>query len=248
MKPSNPILIIAVIIFLSLPVIYLIYKTAGKPPVAKQQPAAANTTVNIGALENAAKTNPTFDNLIALSVAYINNQMPGKSIDPLKQAIKINSKNPVAYNNLAVAYIMLQQYQNGIDACEKALQIDPNFQLAKNNMKWANDERNKILAVIAEQEKTPETARTANFYVAYGLNYFKLGDYDKCITLWNKIIEQNPKNPTAYNNIGTALMMKEQYDKAITMFNKALALDATNQLAKNNLAWAIEEKARAEKQ
>ena len=68
-----------------------------------------------------------------------------------------------------------------------------------------------------------------------GLNYFKIGDYDKSITIWKTVLKMEPKSTMALNNIGTALMMKEQYDEAILLFNKVIALDPTNELAKVNL-------------
>ncbi|KJV06639.1 hypothetical protein [Methylocucumis oryzae] len=49
---------------------------------------------------------------------------------------------------------MIQKYQQGVDACIKAIQIDASFQLAKNNLAWAVSERDKVVAVILEQEKS----------------------------------------------------------------------------------------------
>ncbi len=237
------ILFIALGLFFLFPVVYLVIKTNGLPEIQKETALAApQQNQDITALESLATTAPTFDNLINLSMAYINNNMPGKSISYLKKAIELNPQSAIAYNNLGVAYTMLQQYQNGIDACTKALQIDSDFQLAKNNLAWASDEKNKTIAAIAEQEKTPTEKRTNDFYTNYGLNYFKIGEYDKSISIWEKITEKEPKNCIALNNIGTAYMMKNQIDEAITVFKKCLEFEPNNQLAKNNLAWALGEK------
>src|SRR6218665_1727464 len=230
-------------ILLLFPLLYLFYKASSAPPLSDAPVAAAAAAPNdLTALENAVNTDPSFDNLINLSMAYINQQMPGKSIDHLKKALTINPQSAIAYNNLGVAYTMLQQYQDGVDACTQALQIDTSFQLAKNNLKWAQGEKNKVLAAIAEQEQVAADKRNVEFYTAYGLNYFRIGEYGKSIEIWNKIFELDEKNVTALNNIGTAFMMKKQVDDAITLFKKALELSPENQLAKNNLAWALDEK------
>jgi len=78
--------------------------------------------------------------------------------------------------------------------------------------------------------------------IAYGLNYFKIGNYDKSIEIWEKVVEENPKNTDALNSIGSAFMMKKQVDDAIAIFKQALEMGPNNQLTKNNLNWALTEK------
>lgn len=234
------------LVLLLLPIVYLFFKTQGTPDLQQQQPIANQApAIDLAALEKTAKENPSFDNLINLSIAYINNNLPAKSIDYLKKALELNPKSAVAYNNLGVANIMIAHYQNGIDACEKAIAIDSSFQLAKNNLKWGLDEKNKWEASIQFQEKTPENKRNVNFYVDYGMNYFKAGEYDKSIEIWSEIFLIEPNNTIALNNIGTSFMLKNQYDDAISLFKKAITLEPGNQLAKNNLAWAMDEKNKA---
>ncbi len=237
-----------VIILLVAPVAYLFYKTAGVPPMPKDvAPVAGTQLSDLPTLENLVQTRPTFDNLINLSTAYINNKMPGKSIDHLKRAIGLNPSSAIAYNDLGVAYTMMQQYGEGVENCTRALQLDSTFQLAKNNLKWATDEKNKVLEAIHLQEQTPDNKRDIAFYSDYGFNYFKIGDYTKSIDIWNKIFELDVKNTGALNSIGTAFMMKNQVEDAIVLFKKAIELEPANQLAKNNLAWAMGEEQKMKK-
>jgi len=241
--------IAALVVLLLFPLIYLFYKTKDLPENAVPVEAAAvqPPATDLVSLERAAAEKPTFDNLVNLSMAYINNKMPGKSIDHLNKAIELNPASAIAYNNLGVAYTMMQQYQNGVEACTKALQLDSTFQLAKNNLKWASDEKNKVLAAIKAQEQVPQQKRDLAFWSEYGLNYFKIAEYDKSIDAWNKIFELDVKNAAALNSIGTAFMMKKQVDDAIALYRKALELEPGNQLAKNNLAWALSEKEKGAK-
>lgn len=242
-KNKQKLIVPALVIFLAFPMLYLFFKSSGAPELPKEQPV--QNVMDITALENAVKTNPTYDNLVNLSMAYTNNQMPGKSIEHLQKAIELNPNGAIAYNNLGVAYTMLQQYQNGIDACTKAMQLDTAFQLAKNNFNWASEEKNKVLNTIKEQEKIPVSKRDAAFGIEYGLNYFKIGNYNKSIEIWNAIAEKDMKNIQVLNNIGTAFMMKNQVEDAIVLFKKVLEVEPDNQLAKNNLGWAMTEKERA---
>lgn len=228
------VLAITIIAVFLLPVIYLFVKS--------DHVKDAPPNVAIDSLENAVKMNPDYQNLINLSVAYINNKMPGKSITHLKKAIELNPKSAIAYNNLGVAYIQLQQYQDGVDACLKASGIDGSLQLAKNNLNWGLSEIKSVKDAIQSQEQTPDDKRDNAFYISYGLNHFKLGNYIESIRIYTKITQRDPNNVTALNNIGTALMMQNKHDEAISIFRKILAVEPDNQLVKNNLSWALDEK------
>ena len=237
--------IIFIVILILVPIVYIFYKTAGNPNPPQDQPVANQPKpVDFTALENAATTNPSYDNYVSLANAYINNNMPAKGIDPLNKAIALDPNKAIAYSNLGVAYIMLTQYRLGIEACNKALKIDSTFQLAKNNLKWGMDEQKKLRDAIAVCEKAPEANRNSAFYIDYGLNYFKLEDYDNAINTWTKIFDKDSKNTAGMNNIGTAFMMKFQYDDAISCFKKAIDFNPNDQLGKNNLKWAMDEKAK----
>jgi tetratricopeptide (TPR) repeat protein len=248
-KKGKNIKIAVITILLLLPIVFLLVKFSKSPSGAVNEQAVntAAPVIDIAGFENAVKTNPTFDNYIGLSNAYVNSNMPGKSVEPLQKAIELNPKSAIAYNNLGVAYTMLQQYNKGIEACTKALEIDSGFQLAKNNLNWANSEKKNVVAFLEKQSQTPEASRDAQFYINYGLAYLKIGEYDKSIEAWNQIFKYDPKSIIALNNIGTAFMMKNQVDDAIAVFKKAVENGPDDQLSKNNLAWAMSESAKLKK-
>ncbi len=246
LKNKRIVLFAVAALLLLAPVVYLFVKSSGKPDLSKTADVVTQAPqVDLSDLESKATAQPTYDNLLAYAIACIGANRPGKSIEPLKQALLLNPTSAVAFNNLGCAYTMLMQFQDGIDACSKALQIDTGFQLAKNNLKWASDEKAKTLAVIQAQENTPDAQRDVKFYINYGLNYQKIGQYDKSISIWKEVFEKEPNNADAMNNIGVAYMLKNNTDEAIAMFQKAITTNPENTLAKNNLAWAQDVKAKA---
>ncbi|MBL7882757.1 MAG: hypothetical protein JNL69_01710 [Bacteroidia bacterium] len=247
-KNKKQIVAVIIVLFLLFPMIYLFVKSSSTNQTdAEQATVNSAATTDILTLEAEVAANPNYTNLINLSMAYINSNKPGKSIDHLRKAIGLNPKSAVAYNNLGVAHIMLMQYKEGIEACTKALEIDPEFQLAKNNLKWGMDEKEKVMTIINSQDRFPEKDRNNAFYIEYGLNYFKIGDYSKSIEIWNKAFDLDNKSTIALNNIGTAFMMKNQINDAIAVFNQCIKIDENNQLAKNNLKWAMGEKEKLKK-
>jgi tetratricopeptide (TPR) repeat protein len=127
-----------------IPIAYLfLFKNNDKKVSKDDLTISVQTLSVIEQLEKNVRENPTYNNLIDLSVAYINNQMPEKSIEYLDKALELNPASSVAYNNKCVAYILMKEYDKAIEAGKKAVELDPNFQLAKNNLKWALDEKSK---------------------------------------------------------------------------------------------------------
>ena len=67
-------------------------------------------------------------------------------------------------------------------------------------------------------------------------------DYQHAVTLYSKVIEQDPKNYKALRWLGDVYLELEDYDNAINAFEKALALDDTDADVLNDTALAYYEK------
>ncbi|NUM50618.1 MAG: tetratricopeptide repeat protein [Flavobacteriales bacterium] len=99
--------------------------------------AVQNPQQQLSYYEDLCKREPSATNFIELSVLYYQNNMFEKCIEAGKNAIKIDSTNAIAYNNICSAYNAMQQYEKAIEACNAALRIDPTFERAKNNLALA---------------------------------------------------------------------------------------------------------------
>jgi uncharacterized membrane protein YhaH (DUF805 family) len=64
--------------------------------------------------------------------------------------------------------------------------------------------------------------------------YDEKGQYDKAISDYNKAIEIDPRNATAYSNRGDAYAYIDQLDKAISDYNKAIEINPRDPRAYNN--------------
>ena len=79
----------------------------------------------------------TFDNCINQSLAYYNVGNYQKCIEYAEQALTIDPKSAVAYNNICAGYNGLKQWNKAIEVGEKGLGLNPGFQLLKNNIALA---------------------------------------------------------------------------------------------------------------
>jgi len=189
----------------------------------------------------ASQQQATIANRINLALDYIHADQPARAIPLLDSVVKDDASNAVAWNNLCVAYTMQKSYNQAIADCQQALRIQPRFQLAKNNLAWATSELEKTQKTVAQQEQTAPPARDANFYLAEGMNFLHLGNYDQAIEAWQRMQTLDPHSALAANNMGTAYMFKKQPEQAKILFLKAIQLDPSLQIARNNLAWATGE-------
>lgn len=213
----------------------------GVPPVPVTPDIAPLQRNDIASLEETVRINPTSENRINLSFAYIHANQPSRALPILNALVMESPNNAVAWNNLCAAHNMLAEYPIAISACRKAIDIDPGFQLALNNLKWAQDEAAKAKQPVTGVDQNASTARTSADYIAEGLNYLHIGNYEEAIKAWQRALAIDPNSALAANNIGAAYMSKGQPEEALTWFQKALAIDPSLQIARNNVAWASSE-------
>jgi len=226
-------------LFFVLPIVFLTLRHKGVRAVAAQ--SITPQALSVPQLEEIARSQPSEENRIHLSWAYLSNHQPGRAIPVLLAIVAQNSNNADAWNNLCVAHNMQMEYNLALDACNHAVRVRPDYQLARNNLKWAEDEMRSAQQAIAAAEQLAPASRNADSYLVEGLNFLHIGNNEQAIKAWQRALELDPKNALAANNIGIARMAEKQPEKAIPWFEKALVLDPSMQLAKNNLAWARDE-------
>lgn len=77
-------------------------------------------------------------------------------------------------------------------------------------------------------------------YTLLGLHYKKRGEFFKAIELYKKAIESDPKNSSAYNNLGSALYEIKDIEGAKEAFKKAIELKPEASVYYYNLGLAEE--------
>ncbi len=180
---------------------------------------------NLLSLEEKVKLYPTSDNFIELSLFYYGMNDFNKCIVACREALKIDSKNAIAYNNICSAYNSMQMFEDAEKACNNALKYYPEFELAKNNLNVAQDGIKSFKKInLGVQE-----------YLTLSYDYYMQGDYYKSIEITKKIIEIEPDNFIAYNNMCSAYNALGKYKLAKKACEKAMKINPENQLAKNNL-------------
>jgi len=58
--------------------------------------------------------------------------------------------------------------------------------------------------------------------------------WNEAILRWQRIIEIDPKNAKAHNNLGVAYEAMERFDEALAEYEKAIELDPSNEVYRRN--------------
>ncbi|WP_299246650.1 hypothetical protein [uncultured Aquimarina sp.] len=182
-------------------------------------------------LEQELPVNLSENEYIELSLSYFRKRAYFKSIESSLKAIKLNSSNIVAYNNLGASYNMLLMHDKAKEALDKALLIDPNFNLVLNNRKIA----------VQGIERRVNKGFTEKEYLGLSFNYYNTKNYHDCIKVSEELLSVFPDNATAYNNMCISYNNLGEWEKAIQACENSLHINSDFELAKNNLEWAKSE-------
>lgn len=206
-----------------------------KENLPPQTPAEA-----IASAEAIAKAVPSFDTWISLGLLYSNAGMSQKALEEFKRAATANPKSAVAHNNVCSEYIALKQLDLAIASCQEALTLDPTLQIAQNNLSRANLEK----AGQAEQTAALEQAANSSdenvstpARINLGLEYYRRGENERAIKIWEKIGVKNPHYAMAQNNIASAAIQLKQFAQARRALDHALKIEPQNPLFLNNEKW-----------
>lgn len=135
----------------------------------------------------------------------------------LDQAIEVDASFPDAHFQRGVALEGLDRPEAAMESYARALTLRPNY-------------------VEARQRFDRLTSQQTN---AEARALIRSGKHQEALAAFNRAVEQDPTNPTVYNNLGNTYLMLDQPDKAIEYYRASLRIlpDQPEPLA--NLAWVL---------
>ena len=96
--------------------------------------------------------------------------------------------------------------------------------------------RNLMIGLYEKRrESAPKSVRASNDLATA---YEKEGMHDKAISVYNRMLTQNPDSPGVYVNLAAIQIKKRNAASAIALCEKAIELEPGNATAHNNLAVA----------
>jgi len=151
---------------------------------------------------------------------------PGKALDYLTQAIRLDPKFPEVYNSRGALYFSLGKYHQAIEDYTQAIRLNPKFATAYTNRGVARRMLGQLDEAISDYTQAirldPQNALTyQNRSKAY--NYAK--KYREALVDANQAIRLDPNNGDSLSERGWAYMQLGKCRQAIQDYTEAIRLD-----------------------
>ncbi|MDH7445055.1 tetratricopeptide repeat protein [Aquimarina sp. 2201CG14-23] len=203
--------------------------------------AKGNYDIALEYFNKADKLSPNYYVLhINLAILYdAKNNVP-KAEKYFKSALKLNTISPSPDYYYARYLVEQKRYTEAQTYLKKALTKSPNHIQSKN-----------LLSSIANKNTNPEdkvktllqkvkSAPNVESYIELSLIYYRNKEYQLVISTCKELLEIDPNNAVAYNNMCSAYNQMKQWKLGAEACRNALKIDPNYQLAKNNLKWATD--------
>ncbi len=157
--------------------------------------------------------------------AYIQEGNIDEGIEQLKTALKLNPKDPRAYNNLGLAYRKKRMLDEAISNYRKALDLDPSFPDVRVNLGEIYAQKGMVNEAISElQQAIRLDPNKAEAYNNLGVIFLQKKKLDEAISSFKKSLTVNPAYGEAYFNLAVAHYYKKDVPAASSYARKALEL------------------------
>ncbi|MFA7658747.1 MAG: tetratricopeptide repeat protein [Candidatus Gastranaerophilaceae bacterium] len=145
---------------------------------------------------------PSFDSLSGIAACYKALNNDAQAIEYYKKALAISPNSDVAYY-MGVLYSEKENWLASKTYLKKAIAINPNNTKAK-----------ELLGTVIEQANIK--------LVDDGSALYDKADYPKALAIFNRVLQDDPKNPYAYYYKGLINDVNKKYIFAISEYKKAI--------------------------
>lgn len=161
-----------------------------------------------------------------------------RAISVLQQAVKLDTNNLDAWNQLAILHSSGGNLPASDAAYEKVLQIDPNNALANNNYAYSLSERKMHLdrAQSMIEKALQSEPKNPSYLDTMGWILFQRGEYKKSLEYILQAIEHGEVSATIYEHLGDAYQKVGDKDKATQAWREALRKDPNRTSLKERLS------------
>ncbi len=177
---------------------------------------------------------------INLGIVYSGKKNYVKAEQYFKSALAFNITSPDPEYFYARYLVSQNKYTAAENYLKKALVKSPNH---SQSIQLLNSISEKIISpeqeikILLEKVKNDPTSEN---YINLSLKYYKKGAYKSVISTCKELLNIDPNNVAAYNNICSAYNQMKQWKLGAEACKKALEINPDFQLAKNNLKWATD--------
>lgn len=168
------------------------------------------------------------DSLLHMGLIYHELRDYENAIECWIKSLEIDSNDSIVLYNMCITLIELEKYGEALTYVEKIPQekLEPRFLYSKavclDNLGKIDD------AVEILEKQLSENSENATINARLGSLYSEKQNFEKALSLQNKVIELEPDNYQGYYNKALTLNSLEQYDEEIKLYDKVLEMEPDN--------------------
>ena len=159
-----------------------------------------------------------------------------RSIDILKQAIRLGSSHALTYYYFGLACRGVNRLEEALTAFSRSIAIDANqinvHHCYIQTLTVVNAHDKAVLALASLIQREPMNAEYRN---NMGSILQTIGDLDGAIKSYRKALKLNPRLTIAWDSLGSALVASRLFEEAIEAYRQSLRIDPTNARGHSNL-------------
>ena len=136
--------------------------------------------------------------------------------------------------NLARGYEQSGQFERSLELYQRLWRDDPKSVIYYRGVKQNYVRLKQFDLALATVQKMLTNNPTALIEADLGDAYYKLGEKDQAFSIWNGMIQKNPRHRSTYQVVASAMISNRLYDDAIKVYQLA------RKTLKNNRLFIIE--------
>ncbi|MFQ5937122.1 MAG: tetratricopeptide repeat protein, partial [Acidiferrobacterales bacterium] len=181
-----------------------------------------------------------------LGVLAVQRAQPGRAVEFIEKAIRLNPTVAAYHNNLGEALRVQDQLDAAISAYHRALALQADYAEALNNLGLALQAQGKLDAAAAALRDALALAPDAETQCNLADVLREQGKLEEAIVAYRKALALKPDFVEAHNNLGAALTQHGRCSEAVVALRQALVFKPDYAEAHYNLGLALDEQGDAE--
>ena len=165
--------------------------------------------------------------LVEAASALADNRL-GEAERILRERLKADAGDVAAIRMLAETGARLGRYADAEALLTRCVELAPNFAAARHNLATMLYRQNKNLEALAQIEMlTAKDGRHPGYANLHAAILARLGEYDRAIAVYERVLADYPNQPKGWMSYGHALKTVGRQADSIAAYRKALDLAPT---------------------
>ena len=162
-----------------------------------------------------------------------------RAAEPLEQVTTENLEALTLYSEAVRAIEMKRDPERGLALLEEAIALDTAFAAAYRKIGVVlgnrNEERARSLEMLRKAFEHRDRLSRRERLMAMGSYYSAIGDDDRSLQAYERLVERYPDDSRALNNLGLEYLRLRDFARSEDIYRRAIEADSTNALPYTNL-------------